>query len=56
MHEDEHALGILPPNFEPRATQYIPQMLEMVAQLEKNGLAYKVADGDVNYAVRKFDG
>jgi cysteinyl-tRNA synthetase len=56
MHEDERALGILPPTHEPRATQYIPQMLEMVAQLEQNGLAYKAADGDVNYAVRKFDG
>jgi cysteinyl-tRNA synthetase len=56
MHEDERALGILPPTHEPRATQYIPQMLQMVAQLEKNGLAYQAADGDVNYAVRKFEG
>ena len=56
MHEDERALGILPPDFEPRATQYIPQMLEMIALLENNGLAYRAADGDVNYAVRKFDG
>ncbi len=56
MHEDERALGVLAPNHEPRATQYVPQMLEMIAQLEKNGIAYKAADGDVNYAVRKFDG
>ena len=56
MHEDERALGILPPTHEPRATQYVPQMLEMIAQLEKNGLAYRAADGDVNYAVRKFAG
>jgi len=56
MHEDERALGILPPDFEPRATQYVPQMLAMIGQLEKNGLAYHAADGDVNYAVRKFDG
>ncbi len=56
MHEDERALGILPPTHEPRATQYVPQMLEMIAQLEKNGLAYRAADGDVNYAVRKFEG
>ena len=56
MHEDERALGILPPDFEPRATQYVPQMLAMIAQLEKNGLAYQAADGDVNYAVRKFEG
>ncbi len=56
MHEDERALGILPPDHEPRATQYVPQMLAMIGQLEKNGLAYRAADGDVNYAVRKFDG
>jgi cysteinyl-tRNA synthetase len=56
MHEDERALGILPPDHEPRATQYVPQMLEMIAKLEANGLAYLAADGDVNYAVRKFDG
>ncbi|MGC2457032.1 MAG: cysteine--tRNA ligase [Gallionellaceae bacterium] len=56
MHEDERALGILPPTHEPRATHYIPQMLAMIAQLERNGLAYRAADGDVNYAVRKFDG
>lgn len=56
MHEDERALGVLAPDFEPRATQYVPQMLEMITQLEKNGLAYRAADGDVNYAVRKFAG
>ncbi len=56
MHEDERALGALEPDFEPRATQYVPQMLDMIARLETNGLAYRVADGDVNYAVRKFDG
>ena len=56
MHEDADALGVQRPDFEPRATQYVPQMLEMVAQLEQNGLAYLAADGDVNYAVRKFDG
>jgi cysteinyl-tRNA synthetase len=56
MHEDADALGVQRPDYEPRATQFVPQMLAMVEQLEKNGLAYKAADGDVNYAVRKFDG
>jgi len=56
MHEDADALGVQRPDFEPRATQYVPQMLEMIETLEKNGLAYQAADGDVNYAVRKFDG
>jgi cysteinyl-tRNA synthetase len=56
MHEDADALGVLRPDHEPRATQYVPEMLEMIARLEANGLAYRAVDGDVNYAVRKFDG
>ncbi len=56
MHEDADALGVQRPNHEPRATQFVPEMLEMIAQLEANGLAYQAADGDVNFAVRKFEG
>jgi cysteinyl-tRNA synthetase len=56
MHEDADALGVQHPDHEPRATQYVPEMLEMIATLEQRGLAYQAADGDVNYAVRKFDG
>jgi cysteinyl-tRNA synthetase len=56
MHADADALGVQRPDHEPRATQYIPQMLDMIAALEQNGLAYRAADGDVNYAVRKFEG
>ena len=56
MHEDERALGVLAPDYEPRATEYVPQMLDIISQLEKNGLAYRAADGDVNFAVRKFPG
>ena len=56
MHQDADALGIQRPDHEPRATQFVPEMLEMIARLEANGLAYQAADGDVNYAVRKFEG
>jgi cysteinyl-tRNA synthetase len=56
MHEDADALGVQHPDHEPRATQYVPEMLEMIDRLEANGLAYRAADGDVNYAVRKFEG
>jgi len=56
MHQDADALGVLRPDHEPRATQFIPDMLNMIAALEDNGLAYQAADGDVNYAVRKFAG
>ena len=54
MHEDVAALGILPPTHEPRATQYVPEMLSMIGALEAKGLAYRSTNGDVNYAVRKF--
>jgi len=54
LHEDADALGIERPDHEPRATQYIPQMLDMIGKLERNGYAYQGTDGDVNYAVRKF--
>ena len=56
MDEDLAALGVEKPDHEPRATQYVPQMLDMIGRLEKNGLAYVAADGDVNFAVRKFPG
>jgi len=54
MHEDFAALGILPPDIEPRATQYIAQMLDLIGALERKGLAYQAEDGDVDFAVRKF--
>ena len=56
MHEDTNALGILPPDLEPRATEFVPQMLDLIDRLEKNGLAYQSPDGDVNYSVRDFPG
>ena len=56
MHEDIAALGIEPPTHEPRATEYVPQMLSLIGRLEARGLAYRASNGDVNYAVRKFDG
>jgi cysteinyl-tRNA synthetase len=54
MHQDLDALGVLRPDHEPRATQYVPQMLNLIGLLEQNGLAYRAADGDVNFSVRKF--
>ncbi|ACC70572.1 cysteine--tRNA ligase [Paraburkholderia phymatum] len=55
LHEDADALGIERPDLEPRATEFVPQMLGMIEKLEANGYAYQAADGDVNYAVRKFE-
>ncbi len=56
MHADLDALGVLRPTHEPRATEYVPQMLAMIKTLEAKGLAYRSSNGDVNYAVRKFAG
>jgi cysteinyl-tRNA synthetase len=54
MHEDERALGVLPPDHEPRATTHVAQMLEMIRALEAKGLAYRAENGDVYYSVRDF--
>ena len=56
MDEDTAALGILQPDFAPRATEHVPHMLSIIEKLEQKGLAYKGDDGDVNYAVREFPG
>ena len=56
MYRDFDALGIERPTHDPRATDYVPEMLSIVGQLESKGLAYKTPAGDVNYAVRKFPG
>jgi cysteinyl-tRNA synthetase len=56
MDRDAAALGIEKPDHEPRATAYVPQMLELIGRLQKNGLAYKSSNKDVNFAVRKFEG
>jgi cysteinyl-tRNA synthetase len=54
MDEDATALGVQKPDHEPRATQFVPQMLGLIEKLEQNGLAYQAKDGDVNYSVRDF--
>jgi cysteinyl-tRNA synthetase len=56
MHEDADALGVLRPDFEPRATEFVPQMLDMIGKLEASGYAYQAGNDDVCYSVRKFAG
>ena len=56
MRQDLGAIGTVAPDHEPRATDYVPQMLGLIETLEGKGLAYQGRDGDVNYAVRKFEG
>ncbi len=54
MDEDAATLGVEKPDHEPRATDHVPQMLEMIDRLESKRLAYQSGSGDVNYAVRRF--
>lgn len=53
FYEDTDALGALRPDIEPKATEHIPEMIELIQKLIDKGLAY-VVDGNVYYEVRKF--
>jgi cysteinyl-tRNA synthetase len=55
FQNDSEALGLLKPTLEPRATQHIGEIVEIIRQLETKGLAYPV-DGDVFYTVSGFAG
>lgn len=54
IHEDFAALGLLEPNREPTATEFIPQMIEMMNTLIKSNHAYVASNGDVYFDVRSF--
>ncbi|BDX21436.1 cysteine--tRNA ligase [Polynucleobacter sp. TUM22923] len=54
MHADSDALGLIYPDEEPRATDFIAQMQGMIGKLIEKELAYQAEDGDVNFAVRLF--
>jgi len=56
MHEDAAALGVLPPDLEPRATDHLPEIIKMIERLIERGHAYVVDNGDVYYDVRSFAG
>ena len=54
MNEDAKSLGIIPPDIEPRATDYIEGMIQMIELLIKKGFAYIGQNQDVYYSVSKF--
>jgi cysteinyl-tRNA synthetase len=56
FHADMDALGCLRPTLEPKATAHIPEIVAMVERLVAKDYAYVAANGDVMYAVRRFDG
>ncbi len=55
MYKDFDALGVMRPDIEPRATEYVPQMQAMIAALLEKGFAYQGGNGDVYYDVSRFD-
>ena len=54
MHEDAHALGVLPPDEEPRATSSMDDIISMIETLIEKGFAYAASNGDVYYDVSEF--
>ena len=54
MHEDEVALSIQRPDQEPRATEHIEPIVQMIETLIANDFAYRADNGDVYYAVTHF--
>lgn len=54
MHEDCDALNVLAPDTEPKATEAVAGMIELISGLIEKDLAYAVPDGDVYYRVRRF--
>jgi len=54
MHEDTDPLGILRPDHEPRATDHIEAILQMIEELIERGFAYQADNGDVYFEVAKF--
>ena len=55
MHEDAEALGVLPPDEEPRATTSMKDIIAMITVLQQKGYAYAAHNGDVYYDVSKFE-
>ena len=54
MHQDADALGVLRPDLEPRATETVVEMLEMIEKLQQQEYAYQADNGDVYFSVSKF--
>ena len=54
MHDDEKSLGILPPVSEPKATDYMPNIITMIETLISKDYAYAADNGDVYYKVASF--
>jgi len=56
MDEDSAKLGVIRPDIEPKATEFVDGMVAMISTLVEKGFAYIASNGDVFYAVNHFDG
>jgi cysteinyl-tRNA synthetase len=54
MHQDFDALNMIRPDFEPKATLHMPEIIEMVQRLLDRGHAYVATDGDVLFSVASY--
>lgn len=54
MHRDSEALGVLPPDAEPRATAHMDEILAMIGRLMERGMAYQGDNGDIYYDISKY--
>ncbi|MGC9403828.1 cysteine--tRNA ligase [Vibrio genomosp. F10] len=55
MHADFDALNMKRPDVEPRATEYIQEIIDLVEKLIERGFAYVASNGDVMFEVKKYD-
>ena len=54
--EDLDSLNCRRPQFTPRATEHIPEIIRLIEQLMAKGIAYKAADGSVYFSIEKYQG
>ncbi len=52
--EDCRALNLLPPNYRPRATGHIPEIIALIEKLVARGIAYRAPDGSVYFSIEKY--
>lgn len=55
FYKDIQTLKIIPADYYPKATEHIPEMIDMVEKLMNNGFAYKSDDNSVYFNIEKFD-
>lgn len=55
MHHDFSKLNLLSPKFEPRASENLPEILEMIEELEAKEFAYSIDGGDVYFDINSYE-